>query len=267
MRAGHPSLAARWVASQRLRLERTRPSTPGGDVEAEHRFYRAIAGGVRVPVGRAPALAQRTQVIDAEIARALGRGTTQMVLLGAGGDGRALRFAGGATRWFEVDRSQAHAEKKVRLDALGITTTGTCAIGIDLLSDDLGAALEAAGHDADAPSLFVGEDVFDALTLEATAVTCGALRSRAAPGSVLVATFSVEPPGTGPVRALRTATGLLRQAADEPRRSEFRPGDPQKLMVVTGWRVTHAESSADRRLDPGAHMEILVSEPDAAGGD
>jgi hypothetical protein len=60
---------------------------------------------------------------------------------------------------------------------------------------------------------------------------------------------------------------LVRQATDGPRRNQFRPGDPQKLMVVTGWRVTHAESTAERRLDPGAHVVILVCEPDPARGD
>jgi methyltransferase (TIGR00027 family) len=263
---GRPSLQARWVAAQRLRLDRTRPSTPGGDVEAERRLYRAIAGGVGMPVGRSSALAQRTQVIDAEVARALGRGTAQVVLLGAGDDGRGLRFRGGAVRWFEVDRPAAQADKRGRLRALDVATTGTTYIGLDLLADDLGAALHAAGHDAGAPSLFVAEELFDALTLEAAASVCSALRARAAPGSALVATFSVLPEAGELTRTLRSATGLVRQAAAERRRNEFRPGDPQKLMVVTGWRVTHAESSAERRLDPGAHMLILVCEPDPERG-
>jgi methyltransferase (TIGR00027 family) len=269
MRAGHPSLAARWVAAQRLRLERTRPSTPGGDIEAERRLYRAVAGGVSVPVGRASALAQRTQVIDAEVARALGRGTAQVVLLGAGEDGRALRFGGGAVRWFEVDRPQAQADKRRRLDELGLAATATANttyVGLDLLTGDLEAALQAAGHDAGAPSLFVAEAVFDSLTLEATASACAALRARAGPGSVLVVTVSVAPEGTGAARALRSATDLLRHATDEPHRNEWRPGDAQKLMVVTRWRVTHSETSAVRRLDPGAHMLILVAEPDPTRG-
>jgi O-methyltransferase involved in polyketide biosynthesis len=136
-------------------------------------------------------------------------------------------------------------------------------LGLDLLrdGDDLSGALDAAGHDAEAPTLFIAETVFDSLTLEATASICGALRQRAAPSSVLVVTFSVAPEGSGTARALRSATGLLRQIADEPRRSDLRPGDPEKLMVVTGWRVTHTESSAGRRLDPGARMVILVCEP------
>ncbi len=222
-----------------------------------------------VPLGRAAALAQRTQVIDAEVARALGHGTAQIVLLGASDDGRALRFGGGAVRWFEVDRPQAQADKRHRLGALGISTPATTYVGLDLRTDDaddLGAALQAAGHDAAAASLFVAEGIFDTLTLEASASACAALRSRAAPGSVLVASFSVVPDGSAPARVLRSATGLLRQVADEPRRHEWRPGDPQKLAVVTGWRVTHADSSAERRLDPGAHAVVLVCEPDPARG-
>ena len=245
---------------------RTRPSTPGGDVEAERRLYRAVAGGVRVPVGRASALAQRTRVIDAEVARALGGGTTQVVLLGAGDDGRALRFGGGAVRWFEVDRPAAQADKRGRLHALDIGTTGTTYVGLDLLADDLAPALQAAGHDADAPSLFVAEGLFDALTLEAAASVCSALRARADPDSALVATFSISPEGSELTRALRSAGGLLRQATDERRRNEFRPGDPQKLLVVTGWRVTHTESSAERRLDPGTHLLMVVCEPDPERG-
>ena len=263
---GRPSLRARWVAAQRLRLARTRPSTPGGDVEAERRLYRAVAGGMNIPVGRSAALAQRTQVIDAEVARALGRGTAQVVLLGAGDDGRGLRFGAGAVRWFEVDRPAAQADKRRRLQALDIATDGTTYVGLDLLAEELGPALHAAGHDAGAPTLFVAEDLFDALTLEATASVCSALRARAVPGSALVATFSILPETGALTRTLRSATGLLRQATDERRRNEFRPGDPQKLMVVTGWRVSHAESSAERHLDPGAHVLILVCEPDPDRG-
>ena len=261
-RARHPSLGARWVAAQRLGLERTRPSTPGGDIDAERRLYRSVAGSVSIPGGPSSALARRTQVIDAEVAGALGRGTTQIVLLGAGDDGRALRFGGGAARWFEMDRPAAQADKRERLRALDVATPETTYLALDLSADDLGPALHAAGHQASAPSLFVAEGLFDTLTLEVTASVCTELRARAAPGSVLVATFSVAPEAGELTRALRAATGLVRRGP----RNEFRPGDPRKLMVVTGWRVTHAESSTGRHLDPGAHTLILVCEPDPARG-
>jgi hypothetical protein len=52
--------------------------------------------------------------------------------------------------------------------------------------------------------------------------------------------------------------------AGEPRPNEFRPGDPEKLMVVTGWRVTHADSSVESRFDRGSHTLVLVCEPGPA---
>ncbi len=201
------------------------------------------------------------------------------MLLGAAHDGRALRFGGGAVRWFEVDRPPSSAEKRTRLTALGITANSTAYLPLDLAAvgstgsaaatqspDDLDAALTAAGHDPAAPTLYVAETTFDSVSLEAAAALCTALRARAASGSVLVATFSVAPEGSGAVHALRSAANLVRQAVDEPSGNEWRPGDPQKLMVVTGWRVTHSESSAERRLDPGSHMLILVCAPDPDRG-
>ncbi len=268
MRSGRPSVHARWVASQQLRLERTRPSTPEGDVGAERRLLRDVAGAgagtVAFPFGRSSVVAQRTRVVDAEVGRALGRGTTQVVLLGSGYDGRPLRFGGGRVHWFEVDRPATQADKRRRLDTLGIDATGSTSVGLDLLEGgpDLGSALAEAGHDADAASLFVCEGLLDSLTLEAAATLCRTVRDRAAPGSVLVAACTVAPETGAPARAVRAVADLVRQATDERRRSEFQPGDLQKLMVVTGWRVTHAESSAERRLDPGAHALVLVCEPD-----
>jgi methyltransferase (TIGR00027 family) len=260
MRPLRPSVTARWVATQRARLERTRPSTPGADLAGEHRLYRDVGGVFAVPLGRPSALAARTRVVDAEVARAIGRGTTQVILLGAGYDGRALRFGGGPVRWFEVDRPAIQADKRRRLDALGLGPAVSY-VPLDLLTGDLDAALDAAGHDRAAPSLFVCEGLLASLTLGATASLCETLRARAPNGSVLVADFPVAPERGAPARALRATTDALLGVVGEPRRHEFRPGDPQKLMVVTGWRVADSESSAERALDRGSHTLILVCEP------
>ena len=259
--SGRPSVTARWVAAQRERLERTRPSTPTGDVEAEHRLYRDVAGPFTVPIGRAAGAAARTRIVDAEVAGALGRGIDQVVLVGAGYDGRALRFGGRAVRWFEVDLPSTQADKRRRLAALGIEPAGVGYVGVDVMSGDLDGALERAGHDPAAPSLFVCERVLESLTLEATASLCETLRARAAPASVLVSSFLVAPAPSAPRRALLLATEACLSAVGEPRRNELRPGDPEKLVVVTGWRVTHAETSVGSRLDPGSHLLFLVCEP------
>ena len=257
-------MAARWEAAQRARLEPTRPSTPGADLEGEHRLYRDVSGMFALPVGRPTGIAERTRVVDAEVARAIGRGTTQVVLLGAGYDGRALRFGGGAVRWFEVDLPATQADKRRRLDALGIRPAAVSYLPIDLATGDLDAALDAAGHDRAAPSLFVCESLLASLTLGASASLCQTVRARAPDGSVLVANFLVSPQPSAPARAVRAATDALLRVVGETRRHEFRSGDPEKLMVVTGWRVTHSESSAGSRIDRGSHTLILVCEPDRA---
>jgi methyltransferase (TIGR00027 family) len=229
-------------------------------VEGERRLSRDVAGMFAVPFGRATRLVERTRVVDAVVARAIGRGIVQIVLLGAGYDGRALRFGGGPVRWFEVDLPALQSDKRRRLGALGIEPTGIAYVGVDLVTGDLGAALAAAGHDPDRPTLFVCEGLLASLTLEATVSLCETLRARAAPESALVVDFSVAPEVRPSVRALRAAADLMLALAGEPRRHEFRPDDPQKLMAVTGWRVAARASSADSRID-GSHTLVLTCEP------
>jgi methyltransferase (TIGR00027 family) len=186
----------------------------------------------------------------------------QVVLVGAGYDGRALRFAG-STRWFETDDSVTLEDKQRRLAALGVDVPPVVYLGLDLRADDIDSALKAAGHRADAPSLFVCEDLFASLTLETTASLCETLRARAADGSVLVSTFFVtpEPAGVTAPAALRTAADLLLRVAGEPRRTEFRPGDPEKLMVVTGWRAARSQRTDAGRLHPGACLLAVAATP------
>jgi hypothetical protein len=47
----------------------------------------------------------------------------------------------------------------------------------------------------------------------------------------------------------------------EPLRSEYFTGDPEKLMVVTGWRPVRSQRSPDAWLGPGAHLLVLAAEP------
>ena len=120
MRDGRPSVTAGWIAAHRDRLAGSRPSTPTGDPEAEHRLYASLSRLHTLP-GLAPVgLVERTRFIDNEVARAIGAEVAQIVIIGAGYDGRTLRFGGGATRWIEVDFPATQAEKQRRLAALGI---------------------------------------------------------------------------------------------------------------------------------------------------
>jgi methyltransferase (TIGR00027 family) len=210
---------------------------------------------------RPSGVSHRTQFIDGEVADAVGRGVEQVVILGAGYDGRALRFGGGPTRWFEVDFPSTQADKRRRLAALGVSPVGVTYVPIDLMRSDLAATLENAGHDATAPTLFLAEGLVPYLTLEATATMFQALRARAAPGSVLVVTFFVSLEPSELLRAWYRARDVFFRVIGEPRQSEYRPDDPEKLYVVTGWRVARSKSGRASRVDRAARMLVLAGEP------
>lgn len=212
-------------------------------------------------VARPAGVNHRTQFIDGEVADAIGRGIEQVVNLGAGYDGRALRFGGGSTRWFEVDSPSTQSDKRRRLAALGVSPLGVTYVPIDLMRGDLDATLEKAGHDAAAPTLFLAEGLVPYLTLEVTATMFQVLRARAAPGSVLVATFFVAPEPRDLLCAWYRARDVFFRAIGEPRRSEYRPDDPDKLYVVTGWRVARSKSGHASRVDRSARMIVLAGEP------
>ncbi len=270
--SGRPSVAARWEAAQRGRLAPTRPSTPGGDVEAEARLYRDVAGRSRRPSAIPPGSRCAPASSTREVAHALGRGVEQVVLVGAGYDGRALRFGSGTTRWFEVDRPSVLTDKDARLRALDIAAANRRVIAADLgeatgtWGGDLGDALEAAGHRADRRSLFVCEGVLAALTLAAAATLCETLRARVAAGSILVAAFPVFPDATARGARRARGDGPLLAGGGRVAARRYRPGDPEKLLVVTGWHAIHTEATAERRLDRGARLLLTVSEPAATPG-
>jgi methyltransferase (TIGR00027 family) len=210
-------------------------------------------------------VARRTAFIDNEVARALGRHTPQVVILGAGYDGRALRFADGATRWFEVDFPSTQSDKRRRLAALGIATEHVTYVSLDLMTGDLAAVLDENGHDANARSLFLCEALFPYLTLEASAVLCRLLRARAPEGSVLVSTFPVLPEPIGyRAQALQAVKDQVLRVVGEPERCKFLPHDAEKLMVVTGWLPARSERLPDRWLGQGSHLLALAAEPDPA---
>ncbi len=229
-------------------------------MHGEQALGDSVRGPLGVSWGHPLGMKERTRFIDNEVAHALGQGVEQIVLLGAGYDGRALRFGGKTTTWFEVDLPELLADKRRRLDALGIGSTGVRYVAADLSREDAGAILEAAGHDGDRPTLFVAEGLFSTLTLEAVASLCGSVRERAVPGSVLASTFEVSPELGSRGQAVRGAWGRVRDVVGVVR-SEFLPGDAQKLYVVTGWRVTRSQSSPPGWFGQGARLLALAGEP------
>jgi methyltransferase (TIGR00027 family) len=229
-------------------------------VAAERRLHRDLAGFLTLPIGRPAAVALRTKAVDDEVARAIRSGTDQVVLLGAGYDSRAIRFRGTA-RWYEVDRPGAQADKRTRLASVGVEHRDVAYVPMDAGAADLGDALAAAGHDPGRPSLFVCDGWFVHMPLELVASLCHSLRDRAPDGTVLIATFRVAPEVVGLARAVRAASGPLFTITGAERGNELRPGDPEKLMSVTGWQPVRAVASEWSRLDPGSSIQLLSCVP------
>lgn len=251
-----PSLTARHVAAQRIGLERAAGRL--GDAAADVRLQRSVSLGGLVGLGGAGVpMAARTAFFDRVVSVAIDGGVTQVVVLGAGYDGRALRFAHPGVTFFEVDRSATQADKSRRLHAIGADTSGIAFVTADLTCDDLGAALHERGFDDGRLALFTCEGLLPYLVPTDGERLLRAARAVAADGSTLACNFHVRPPTNAiDARLARSSVDLLLRAIGERRRATFRPGDPESLLARTGWHVDTVET-ADREC--GGYTQFVVS--------
>jgi methyltransferase (TIGR00027 family) len=207
MRVDGPSLTARGVASARLGL--VRPAAPTGDPAADDRLAQGLAEGIAEALGERDAevrrrrraggdflgfLAARTRFFDDAVLGAIAAGVDQIVILGAGYDGRALRFRTPGVQFFEVDHPATQADKRERLAAIAAGTEGITFVAADFTEPGLDDALTAGGYDRGRRALFTCEGVLRYLPepwfRELLRVTCDV----AAPTSELAVSISTRPP-------------------------------------------------------------------------
>ena len=106
-------------------------------------------------------IAVRTAHFDAELSRWIARRTpTQVVVLGAGFDTRAARFATPGARFFEVDHPATQAEKRRRLEGLdGYPLEAASFVSCDFEREDFLDRMVANGFDRGAPAFILWEGV------------------------------------------------------------------------------------------------------------
>lgn len=240
MRDGQPSTTARRVAASRLDFPRL--NAPFGVPDADDRLARDVAGGTDyVPDERmAGYLRLRTAFFDRVVVNGLERGATQVAMIGAGYDGRALRYAKSDVRWFEIDHPATQADKLQRLTRLTIATPNVTFVAADMVTDDVAAAMIAAGFEPDTPSLLLCEGV--AVYLEPTVLA-----------GVLAQLRSIGTAGT------RLALSSRIPAADRARREAFAArvadlGEPValaeadvgQLLTESRWRTVELSERAQR---------------------
>jgi methyltransferase (TIGR00027 family) len=230
---GAPSRTGEVVAT--MRSELVRPTSPGGDPDAQRR----LCAGMRP--GRAPALerhvAARTRFFDDHVLEAVAAGVGQIVILGAGYDDRALRFPAPGVRYFEVDHPDTQADKHRRLAELGWLDALT-PVAVDFRCHGVADALARAGHDAARPTLFLCEGLLIYLDDATTVSLLSALRERAGPSGLLAASLAVHADGLTSSVVVARANAGRRHGGAEPWRTIVPASVQRDLLTRAGWRMT-----------------------------
>ncbi len=129
----------------------------------------------------------RTVAIDADLRNAA---APQVVILGAGLDGRAWRMRELATSLvFEVDHPDTQRQKLQRVASLTREARDVRFVPVDFRGGDLAHALEAAGHDPHLPTAWLWEGVVMYLDRDQIETTLRIVEDRSAPGSRLIVAY------------------------------------------------------------------------------
>ncbi len=218
---------------------------------AEHPISRALGGDVGEAMsdpdvfGFVWLMLVRTRYIDEMVARAIRGGATQLVILGAGFDSRAHRFADllEDVPVIEIDFGTTQEYKKRRVhEALGSAAAGVVYVPIDFTREELGDALRRAGFDAGRTTCFVCEGVSMYVPEEGMKATLRAIAAESAPGSRVLFEYL----NRGALDVLRKyPTGMIKNAFDW--------GEPFVFGVPDG---QDREFFVDAGLEPGEALKI-----------
>ena len=197
-------------------------------------------GGLRLEFtrGMADMMALRTVAIDRAVRAAIAAGATQLVILGAGYDGRAWRMSELAgVKVFEVDRPASQKEKIARVAELPPPIGVVRFVSIDFERESLENVLEQAGHDQSAPTCWIWEGVVMYLTRDAIRSTLAAIAGRSAPGSTLIVNYHT--PHRGFIGR------LMLRLIGEPQISSWTPEQMAADLEAVGFLVREDSGMTD----------------------
>ena len=254
-----PTALSLLPSDARARVERLRAGMPPRTLR-ERIEYRMLEL-------RAKLMVARTVAIDEAIRAAA---SPQLVILGAGLDGRAWRMPElrDATV-FEVDHPDSQRVKRERASALRPVARAIHFVPVDFARDRLDDALAAAGHDPAKPTTWIWEGVVMYLSRADIEATLDVIARRSSARSRLVVLY------LSPSRFLR-ALGLFARATDEPLRSLLAPDEIRALVARFGFVVTSDEAlpAVARRLSDDVrgvrwaidHQRVVIADRAPAVG-
>jgi methyltransferase (TIGR00027 family) len=160
----------------------------------------------------------RTKLLDALLGAELARGATQVVVLGAGFDSRAYRFAealaAAGARVFEVDHPATGAMKQKRVKRLlGALPAHVTYVPVNFTKEVVEERLRAAGYDPKRVTFFLWEGVtpyLDPAAVDATLAMVG----RGAKGSSIAFDYTFASALASPDEALKKQIDLAAKAGE-----------------------------------------------------
>jgi methyltransferase (TIGR00027 family) len=208
----------------------------------------------------------RTRVIDDALRDFVAAGGRQILLLGAGYDCRAARFApelaAARAHVFEVDHPSTQARKRevlARAPMSGAVPTTYVPWNFETRPvAELPAALAAAGHDATLPTLTIWEGVTMYLTEPAIESSVAAVQRLSAPGSTFVVTYFERSRVDRP-SAIRALVGRVVALSGEPFRFGWAPADLPVWFDARGFALESDRGMVDlaRSLLPASYAQVI----------
>jgi methyltransferase (TIGR00027 family) len=183
-------------------------------------------------------LALRTLAIDTALRDAITRGARQLVILGAGYDGRAWRMEElRGVKVFEVDHPATQADKRSRVPGLPTPMGAVSFVPVDFERETIEQPLERAGHDASRMTCWIWEGVVMYLTADALRGTLRDIARRSAPGSTLILNYHDALP--------RLGSRIMFRLAGEPMVGAHEPAEMKAELHAAGFEVREDSAIAD----------------------
>jgi methyltransferase (TIGR00027 family) len=253
LRFSDPAALVLLRGREKARVERQRAGVKADLWERVGRAFLERRSKMMIP---------RTVAIDEAIREAR---CPQVVILGAGLDGRAFRMPELENSIvFEVDHPDSQRDKRSRAESLSPRAKELRYVPVDFTRDALGDALAGAGHDATLPTTWVWEGVVMYLTRADVESSLAVLRERSSPRSRLVILY-LAPASFTPL------VGLLVRRLGEPVRSAFTAEEMAQTLGRFRFHVLadHGLPEIGGAMSPDIaqatrmmkHLRIVVAEP------
>jgi len=219
--------------------------------------------GITLEMARmmADTIGLRTTAIDTAVRDAIAGGAKQLVILGAGYDGRAWRMPElSGVKVFEVDHPATQGDKRKHLAELPASTGIVSFIPTNFERESLDTVLDRAGHDPSSPTCWIWEGVIMYLTRAAMHTTLADIAARSTPGSTLIVNYHT--------LHRRLFARLMFRLIGEPQISAWSPEEMAADLRSVGFVVREDSSIADwnvqfaqgkAKVDRGFYMRIAIA--------